>query len=175
MAENIDIALIEGLSLLEREAIALVCLERFARHYEIAHVELSKFIEHLWGINTVTPETWVNWADAFDQMEVLKNPEAFSSSLESTIPPHVRSDFSALVRAVFETTAATWYCSNGPGTVAALQRTLTILGKHDVKPPPLVAFDLSSGKSCGSWGPEPPRETVQAWRQLGSGDKRTLM
>jgi len=47
---------IDVLSAIERPAVALVCLERFARHFGINHPELSKFIEHLWGVMHVTPE-----------------------------------------------------------------------------------------------------------------------
>jgi hypothetical protein len=162
---------IDGLSAIERPAVALVALARFAARFRIDHAELMKFISHLWGVVDVTPETWVSWADAFDHMEILKPPHDYSVDLARAIPAAVISDFSALARAVFETSEATWYCSNTDGTRDALLMVLELLGKHGVSAPDLAAFRLSPDNCGDSWGPKPSEGILVSWKAMALPNK----
>jgi hypothetical protein len=162
---------IDGLSAIERPAVALVCLERFARHFSIDHPELSKFIDHLWGVINVTPETWVVWANAFDAMVILKPADKYPAEITSVIPPALKWDFSVLTQAVFETSAATWYCSDSEGTRDALLSVFGILSKHGVSAPDLTLFRLSPASSGDSWGPKPSDEIVASWKAMALPNK----
>lgn len=158
---------VDSLSAIERPAAALVCLERFAQHFGIEQPALTAFIEHLWGVVHVTPETWVAWAGAFDDMVMLKSVEEYPPALAGSIPAAVRRDLSVLTRAVFETTAATWYCSNPEGTRDALLEVVEMLRKHDIAVPDLTLFRLSPGNCGDAWGPRPSDGVIASWKALG--------
>jgi hypothetical protein len=157
---------IDQLSAIERPAAALVCLHRFARTFGIHHPALAEFIEHLWGVVHVTPETWVSWAAAFDEMVILQSEDTYPADLTNAIPAALRGDFSALVRAVFATSEATWYCSNPAGTRDALVAVIEILSKHGISLPDLSVFSGQAENSGDSWGPKPSESIVAHWKRM---------
>ena len=161
---------LESLSHIERVAVALVCFERFCGQFEISHQDLSRFSEHLWGVTSVNPSTWVRWANAFDDMPFLSGELKGVAILGDAVPAHLAHEFAVLLRAVFETTEATWYCGNTAGTVDALLLVHTILDKHGVPRPDPMRFALDSAARTDRWGPEPDAQTLRTWRQLGRID-----
>jgi hypothetical protein len=150
---------ISRLSVIGRQCIAAVCVERFCRHHEILSAEIRDFVEHLWGIATVDEDSFAEWEGRFQALPA----STWGGDLE-LIPLPLRADYASLAEGAIECSAATWYGSDIPGTLAAFESVLHVMHVHDLPVPDFTPFLCSSPAVLHGWGNRPTPEQLQLWR-----------
>lgn len=140
-------------------------MERYCAHCGIDDPAINGFIEHVWTVAQVRPETWDAFEDGFfDERRVGPDAESVPDDvLRRAVPPRSRQDLRRLVEQVFETSAATWYGSNLPGTAKALREVLRIVRRAGVEPPDPGPF-AAHAPGLNGWGVGLSDAELAAWR-----------
>jgi len=154
---------IDRLSVIGRQCVAVICLERFCRKYRLAHPAITKFIDHVWKVTQVGPETFEEWAQDFGSIPITGQGDPLPKDLVEVIPIELLNELDQLTQFVFETTATTWYCSDIEGTKNYLRKVLDVASAHDV-PIPDLGFYMNPPIEHDGWGAPLTDEQLQQWR-----------
>ena len=154
---------IDSLSVIGRQCVAVICLERFCRKYRLAHPAITKFIDHVWKVTQVSRETFEEWEECFGLMPITGQGDPFPRDLVEAIPTELLNEFDRLTQLVFETSATTWYCSDIEGTKDYLHKVLEVASAHDI-PIPDLGFYTNSPIEHDGWGAALTDEQLQQWR-----------
>ena len=155
---------IDRLSVVGRQCVAVICLERFCRKYRLTHPAITKFIEHVWKVTQVDPETFGEWAEGFSLMPITGQGDPYPKDLVETIPKELLNEFDRLTQFVFETSATTWYCSDIEGTKNYLLKVLDVASDHNIPIPDLGCYMNPPIEHHGCWGTALTNEQLQHWR-----------
>ena len=158
LSENID-----RLSVVGRQCVAVICLERFCRKYRLAHPAITKFIDHVWKITQVDRQTFEDWEQGFGSMPITGQGDPLPNDLVEAIPVELLKEFDRLTQLVFETSGSTWYCSNIQGTKDCLLEVLELASEHNV-PIPDLSFYMNPPIQHDGWGATLTDEQLQQWR-----------
>ena len=154
---------IDSISVVGRQCVAVICLERFCRKYGLAHPAITKFIDHVWKVTQVDRETFEEWEEGFRLMPITGQGEPFPKDLVEAMPKELLSEFDRLTQSVFETSATTWYCSNIEDTKNYLLKVLDVASAHNI-PIPDLGFYVNPPIGHDGWGATLTDEQLQQWR-----------
>ena len=152
------------LSVIGRQCIAAICVQRFCAHYGIRHPAIDAFVEHLWGVATVTSDTFTEWELAFQNLPASTWDEPLPPELLAVMPPPLVADYSRLADAAVECSAATWYASDIPATLAAFDVVCDVMRTHGIPLPRFDPFLVSSPDTREGWGNRPTPAELRQWR-----------
>jgi hypothetical protein len=152
------------LSVIARQCIAAICVHRFCTHYGIRHLAIDAFVEHLWGVATVTPETFTAWEQGFQVLPASTWSEPLATGLLAAIPDQLVVHYSRLANAAIECSAGTWYASDIPATLDAFATVSELMREHGLSLPRFETFVDSSPEVGQGWGSHPTPEQLRAWR-----------
>ena len=152
------------LSVIARQCVAAICLRRFCERYGIVHDHIDAFVEHLWGVAVVKPESFEVWELGFQTLPAAGWGEPLPPELLEIIPPTVRADYERLANAVIECSAATWYAGDIPATLCAFEDVASVMRAHGIPLPRLEPFQSSSPAVFDGWGSRPSPGELAAWR-----------
>lgn len=158
--------LIDQLSVIARQCIAVTCLERFCRKYKVNCPEINQFIDHVWKVAQVHPGIWNAWALGFQEMPVTGVLGTIPDHVMAAVPEELRGDIDSLIEHVFETSASTWYGGDIPATKRELLAVLAISAIHSVEAPALLTY-LRHSPAQNGWGAPLTDEEVKSWRSKG--------
>ncbi|MBL8741076.1 MAG: hypothetical protein JNK04_08285, partial [Myxococcales bacterium] len=85
-------SLIPQLSVIGRQCIAAICVERFCRANGITTTLVTDFIEHLWGIATVDEDSFGEWEQRFQELPGSTWADD-SAALHAAIPAPLVDDY----------------------------------------------------------------------------------
>lgn len=122
------------------------------------------FIEHVWKVTQVTPDTFGEWEQGFHSMPITGQGDTYPVDLAQAIPKELLNDFDQLTQFVFETSATTWYGSDIESTKNFLLKVLDITSKHNIPIPDLSFYKNPPIEHHGYWGPTVNDEQLQQWR-----------
>jgi hypothetical protein len=74
------------LSVVARQCIAALCVQRFCALYEIRHPAIDDFVEHLWGVATVMSENFTEWAEGFAALPASTWGDDLPGNVVAAIP-----------------------------------------------------------------------------------------
>ncbi len=157
---------IDQLSVVARQCIAVTCLQRFCRRYQLKHPALSQFIDHVWKVGQADGETFLAWDQGFSELAINGWGEEWPQEVRAAIPADILDTLLQLVEQVFETSASTWYGGDLPATKRHLERVLDICQQHGVAKPGFRFYLQERMALRGSWGPIMTDEEINAWRRL---------
>ena len=155
-----------NLSVVGRQCIAAICVHRFCAHYGIQHSAIEAFVEHLWGVATVTADSFTEWENGFATLPASLSKGPLPVELRAFIPARLAADYSRLAEEAVECSASTWYGDNIPGTLEAFEAVLEIMARHRIPLPPFEPFLASSPTVLQGWGSAPTPEELRRWRSL---------
>jgi hypothetical protein len=90
------------LSVVARQCIAAICLERFCARYGIRHPAINAFIEHLWSVASVTSEAFTEWEQGFQSLVASTWAGDLPTEVITAIPASARADYEQLADAAIE-------------------------------------------------------------------------
>ncbi|MBB3121197.1 hypothetical protein [Pseudoduganella violacea] len=157
---------IDDLSVVARQCIAVTCLQRFCRRYQIAHPALSQFIDHVWKVGQADRETFVAWDMGFSALPITGLGDEWPEDVRAAIPEDIYDTLAGLVDHVLETSACTWYGGDLPTTRRQLEIVLSICEQHGVVKPDFRQYTQAQAQLRGGWGPVLTDEEINAWRGL---------
>jgi hypothetical protein len=157
---------IDSLSVIARQCVAVTCLERFCRQYDINHPAISAFIEHVWQVAHVAPATFGEWEKGFSLLSASGFGDLWPDEVRSAISEESLNTLVELVEHVVETSASAWYGDDLPATRHHLEFVLKICEEHGVTAPDLRNYLQSRPQMYGGWGPPLTDEELAAWRTL---------
>jgi hypothetical protein len=159
-------AQIDVLSVVARQCIAVTCLERFCKRYDIAHPAISMFVEHVWKVAQIRAETFPSWERTFSHLPVTGLGDKWPKDVCTAIPECVLGVLPELVEHVLETSACTWYGDDLLATKRQLEIVLKICQKHGVLIPDFENYTQQQAQLHGGWGPSLTDQEVRDWRAL---------
>jgi hypothetical protein len=154
---------VDRLSVIGRQCVAVICLERFCRKYRLEHPAITKFIDHVWKVTQVGPETFEEWTYGFGLIPITGQGDPLPADLVEAIPRELLNEFDRLTQCVFETSATTWFCSDTEGTKKELLKVLDVASEHDI-PIPDLGFYMNPPIEHDGWGAMLTDEQLQQWR-----------
>ena len=92
---------IDRLSVVGRQCVAVICLERFCRKYRLTHPAITKFIDHVWKVTQVDPETFGEWAEGFSLMPITGQGDPYKRSCRNDTKrtvERIRSTYTVRIR-----------------------------------------------------------------------------
>ena len=155
--------MIPQLSVIGRQCIAAICVERFCRSHGIATPLVTDFVEHLWAIATVDEDSFVEWEQRFQKLPASTWADD-SAALHAAIPASLLEDYATLADAAVECSAATWYGSDIPATIAAFDTVLRVMHEHKIALPNFELFRSSSPALIHGWGNKPTADQLRLWK-----------
>ena len=157
---------IDTLSVIARQCIAVTCLQRFCRRFDIRHTALDAFAEHVWQVAQLGPGDFAAWERGFASLGVTGMGDPWPEDLRMAIPGHLLGVLENLVEHVLETSACTWYGDDLPASRRQLDAVLAICARHAVEVPPLAHYVQPAVALRGGWGPALTDEELRAWQAL---------
>lgn len=151
------------LSVIARQCVAAICLRRFCDRYGIRHPGVDAFVEHLWGVATVTPEMFTAWEQNFQNLPASTWGGPLPPEVLAVIPLAVRADYERLANAAIECSAATWYTGDIDATLRAFEAVAAVMHIHGVPLPYLEPFRSSSPRALDGWGSQPSPAELREW------------
>ncbi|QEI05674.1 hypothetical protein FXN63_07335 [Pigmentiphaga aceris] len=158
--------LINTLSVVAKQCVAVTCLERFCRQFQIEHPALFALVEHIWKVAQVEPANFVAWESGFASLPISGLGDDWPQEVQDAIPQKVLQPLNKLVDHVVETSAVTWYGNDLPATTRQLQNVLEICKVHGVTTPELRQYIQLQPEIHGGWGPPLTDQELAAWRAL---------
>src|SRR5262245_40149763 len=155
---------VDRLSVIGRQCVAVICLERFCRKYGLAHPAITEFIDHVWKVAQVRLESFEEWTGGFGLIPITGQGDPLPKGLVDAIPTELLNEFDQLTQFVFETSATTWYCSDIAGTKSYLLKVLDVASDHNIPIPDLGFYMNSPIEHHGCWGAALTDEQLQHWR-----------
>ena len=157
---------IDTLSVIARQCIAVTCLQRFCRRFDIDHPALSAFAAHVWKVAQVGPGDFADWERGFASLAVSGMGDPWPEDVRAALRGHLPGMLEALVQHVLETSACTWHGDDLPASRRQLEAVLAICVRHDVAVPQLAHYAQPEAALRGGWGPVLTDEEVRAWQAL---------
>lgn len=157
---------IDDLSVVARQCIAVTCLQRFCRRYQVRHPALTQFIDHVWKVGQADGASFVAWDVGFGALPISGLGDEWPAEILAALPADLRDTLVELVEQVLETSASTWYGGDLPATKRHLENVLGICRQHGVVKPDLRQYLQEHREWRGSWGPIMTDEEIRAWRAL---------
>jgi hypothetical protein len=155
---------IDRLSVIGRQCVAVICLERYCKKYNINHPDIDLFINHVWKVTQVGPNNFSEWERGFAVMPITSQGDTYPEDLIKAIPIELFNEFDLLTQYVFETSATTWYGSDIEGTKRYLSKVIDIVSKKGIPIPELNNYINDPVEILGGWGPALNNEHLKAWR-----------
>ena len=156
----------DTLSVIARQCIAVTCLQRFCRRWDIDHPALSAFAGHVWKVTQVAPGDFATWERGFASLPVTGLGDPWPDDLRMAIPEQLLGALEELVQHVLETSACTWYGDDLAASGRQLEAVLAICASHAVAVPPLEHYVQRDAALRGGWGPLLTDEEVRRWHAL---------
>ena len=100
---------IDTLSVIARQCIAVTCLQRFCRRFDIHHPALSAFAGHVWKLAQAGPGDFAAWERGFASLAVTGMGDPWPEDVRMAIPGHLSGALEELVQHVLETSACSWH------------------------------------------------------------------
>ncbi len=144
--------------------MAVICLERFCQKHGLVHPAITQFIDQIWKVTQVDPDTFSDWERGFSLMPITGQGDPYPADLIQAIPEHLAKEFDQFTQFVFETSATTWYGSDIEGTKKYLLKVLKIASKHGIPIPDLTYYKNPPIEQRGHWGAKLTDEQLQRWR-----------
>ena len=157
---------IDALSVIARQCLAVTCLQRFCRRFDIRHPALSAFAVHVWNVAQVGPGDFAAWERGFASLAVTGMGDPWPDEVRMAMPGHLLGTLEALVQHVLETSACTWHGDDLPASRWQLEAVFAICIRHDVAVPQLEHYVQHDAALRGGWGPVPTDAEVRAWQAL---------
>lgn len=157
---------IDALSVIARQCIAVTCLQRFCRRFDIQHPALSAFAVHVWKVAQVGPGDFAAWERGFASLPVTGMGDPWPDEVRAALPGHLLGTLEELVQHVLETSACSWYGDDLPTSRRQLEAVLAICGRHAVAVPQLEHYVQHDAALRGGWGPVLTDGEVRAWQAL---------
>lgn len=158
------VAAIDELSVVGRQCVAVICLERFCREYQLDHPAIAEFVDHVWKVAQVDPGSWTEWERGFHSIPLTGQGATYPGTLVEAIPEDLRDDFFLLTQSVFWTSAETWYGYDLEGTKSHLLQVLKISSRHNIAIPDLRFYINPPVEHHDHWGPPLSDEQLREWR-----------
>lgn len=92
----------EKLSVIGKQCIAVICLERFCKKYKLNHPAITDFIDHVWKVAQIKPEIFYEWEQGFADMSITGQGDPYPEDLKKVIPMDLFNDFNQLTICIFE-------------------------------------------------------------------------
>jgi hypothetical protein len=165
--ENDDIAAeLKGLSIIARQCVAAVCLERYCRHHKLDIPELNALLDHIWRITSIkSPDGFVNWDRGFSDLAVNGLFDPIPPSVLDAVPKALHGELDQLISDTVETSAATWYASDPEDqSLAHLLSVVRTVTSYGIPLPDLNKFRSSDATWAGGWGTKPTAFQTHTWR-----------
>ena len=89
---------IDTLSVIARQCIAVTCLQRFCRRFDIHHPALSAFAGHVWEVAQVEPGDFAAWERGFASLAVTGMGDPWPEEVRMAIPGHLLGALEELVQ-----------------------------------------------------------------------------
>jgi hypothetical protein len=124
------------------------------------------FVEHLWKVAQVRPETFPSWEQKFSCLPVTGLGDKWPEDVCAVIPESIRNTLVALVEHVLEISACTWYGDDLPATIKHLEIVLCICQEHNIPAPHFQNYTQREAQMHGGWGPPLTDQEVSFWRAL---------
>lgn len=157
---------IDTLSVIARQCIAVTCLQRFCRRFDIDHPALSAFAAHVWKVAQVAPGDFAAWERGFASLAITGMGDPWPDEVRLAMPGHLPGTLEELVQHVLETSACTWHGDDLAASRRQLEAVFDICVRHDVAVPPLVHYAQPEAARRGGWGATFTDEEVRAWQTL---------
>ena len=124
---------IEKLSVIGKQCIAVICFERFCKKYNLNHPAITDFINHVWKVAQINPETFSEWEQGFANMPITGQGDPYPEDLKKAIPLNLLDDLNQFTIYIFEISAINWYTAYNPvGTTQMFLNAINIAQKHDI-------------------------------------------
>lgn len=157
---------IDTLSVIARQCIAVTCLQRFCRRFDIHHPALSAFAGHVWKLAQAGPGDFAAWERGFASLAVTGMGDPWPEDVRMAIPGHLSGALEELVQHVLETSACTWHGDDLAASRRQLEAVFAICVRHAVGIPQLEHYAQHDAALRGSWGPVLTDGQVRAWQAL---------
>ena len=157
---------IDALSVIARQCLAVTCLQRFCRRFDIHHPALSAFAGHVWEVAQVEPGGFAAWERGFASLAVTGMGDPWPEDVRMAIPGHLLGALEELVQHVLEASACTWHGDDLPASRQQLEAVIDICGKHDVAVPQLTHYVQHDAALRGGWGPTLTDGEIMRWKAL---------
>ena len=157
---------IDTLSVIARQCIAVTCLQRFCRRFDIHHPALSAFAVHVWKVAQVAPGDFAAWERGFASLPVTGMGDPWPADVRMAMPGHLLGVLEQLVGHVLETSACSWYGDDLAASRRQLEAVFAICIRHDVAVPQLAHYAQPDAALRGGWGPVLTDGEVRAWQAL---------
>ncbi len=89
---------IDALSVIARQCLAVTCLQRFCRRFDIHHPALSAFAVHVWNVAQVGPGDFAAWERGFACLAVTGMGDPWPDEVRAALPGHLFSALQELVQ-----------------------------------------------------------------------------
>jgi hypothetical protein len=157
---------IDTLSVIARQCLAVTCLQRFCRRFDMDHPALSAFAAHVWKVAQVGPEDFAAWERGFASLAVTGMGDPWPEDVRAALLGPLLGTLEELVQHVLETSACTWHGDDLAASRRQLEAVLDICARHDVAVPQLGHYAQHDAALRGGWGPALTDEEVRAWQAL---------
>ena len=157
---------IDTLSVSARQCIAVTCLQRFCRRFDIHHPALSAFAGHVWKLAQAGPGDFAAWERGFASLAVTGMGDPWPEDVRMSIPGHLSGALEELVQHVLETSACSWYGDDLAASRRQLEAVFAICVRHAVGIPQLEHYAQHDAALRGGWGPVLTDGQVRAWQAL---------
>lgn len=157
---------IDTLSVIARQCIAVTCLQRFCRRFDIHHPALSAFAGHVWKLAQAGPGDFAAWERGFASLAVTGMGDPWPEDVRMAIPGHLSGALEELVQHVLETSACSWYGDDLAASRRQLEAVFAICVRHAVGIPQLEHYAQHDAALRGGWGPVLTDGQVRAWQAL---------
>lgn len=157
---------IDTLSVIARQCIAVTCLQRFCRRFDIHHQALSAFAGHVWKLAQAGPGDFAAWERGFASLAVTGMGDPWPEDVRMAIPGHLSGALEELVQHVLETSACSWHGDDLAASRRQLEAVFAICVRHAVGIPQLEHYAQHDAALRGGWGPVLTDGQVRAWQAL---------
>ena len=157
---------IDALSVIARQCLAVTCLQRFCRRFDIRHPALSAFAVHVWNVAQVGPGDFAAWERGFASLPVTGMGDPWPDDIRMAMPGHLFGALQELVQHVLETSACTWHGDDLAASRRQLEAVFAICVRHDVTVPQLAHYAQPDAALRSGWGPVLTDAEVRAWQAL---------
>ena len=157
---------LKQLSIVARQCVAAVCLERYCRHHRLDIPQVNALLAHIWGITTIkNPDEFVAWERGFGDLAITGLGDPIPLEVLETIPTSLHSEFDQLVCNTVETSAITWYGSDPEDrSLEYLLSVIRTLNSYRIALPDFSKFRSSDPTWHGGWGTKPTADQAHEWR-----------